>query len=1353
MSSPSQQVQIKPLRRAKEPGEFDVYRAGLEWGLVDPIIINDRDDLKSAHRWRERVQPYHHQVTNLITYCRRLPVTLLADDVGLGKTISAGLVASELISRRRLSNILIVAPKLLGPQWKEELETKFDIPAEVAVGRDLLDAQPTGDIGAVITTYHSARQYIERLPRDRFQMLILDEAHKLRNLYGVPEPPQVAQRFRKVLADRAFKFVLMLTATPIQNRLWDLYSLVDLLTVARGHQNPFGSEGMFARKFIADNRAQARELKSEAREEFRAIVYGYMSRVRRGDAKLHFPSRKVFRQGVAPTPEELQLIRLIAKPIQKLNRLAQISILQALTSSPDACAAQLENMGRKGTFPADVAVQFRAVVKSMKMSAKLQGLAALVDKLKRENPQNWRMVVFTQRRETQTTIQSYLESLGVAVGIINGDTTGKNQATIGAFKASPPEIHVIVSTEAGSEGVNLQAANVLVNYDLPWNPMIVEQRVGRVQRLGSEHAHVLVYSVTLAGTFEDYIVGRLMQKLQMASHAIGDIESLLQASGMGDGEDGGAESFEDHILRLVLDSLAGKDVEAAARAAEESIDRGSEVLAEEEKNIDEMLGAMDGAAYKGPRSPDLPAQERSMTARAFVLSSLKALGANLIEKSPDVFSCELDGAHEIISLAEDGEADKRVTRYTPGTPSFDRLTARLTQSGVHDVKDADSTPEEVAKTVAARWVSSFGGTLRAARLAKVTRRYSGKALLQVRATVAHDSYERLIPIDCSGDEHQVVNGSTLLDPIPPVIDRPAQIGLSVETAARRAMLDPGIAEFCRFYSERGSEEVHAAGNDPRLAKKLEDDFTPRIQTTLAGLRGTVDRILEGRVTYMIDNEGEYVSTLRVIPSAARIIEAPALKICAKSGKSAPLDALAECAVSQKRVLRHLLFKSAASERYALPEHIVSCAVSGQRVLETEVERSDVTGNLVRRSLLKTSTLSGRKAESDRVGQCAFTGATGLLSELATSEVSGKLYRLDQKTESEISGKPGHQSEFIKCAVTGRILHSSEAERCAFSGKVVAPDVLVECSLSQKRAVPDEMERSDVSGMQVLRRLLKTSSLSGRKAEPEHVGQCAFTRAVALLSELAMSDVSGKPYRADQEVRSGVSQKKGHVSEFNSCPLSGRVLLASEAEYCAVSRQGVFPGVLEECSVSHARVLPELLEASAVSGRKALKEHLVSSSVSGSRCLQEEAIVSIYGNACTLAEATPCAWSGRVSHPEDIRTCALTGLAVHVSSTTRETSPQLAPLAEMLSATRRAADEQGLWANIVQLASTICDGRCTVESAQQSPDGQKLAVCVEQKKLLGLRTRYLGVVYSIAERAIVGHIAVGRRSNNTWSGTA
>jgi hypothetical protein len=96
MTSSAHQIQGKILRRETVPDEYRVYRAGLEWDLTDPIVIESRQDFKSEPRWRDQMEPYHHQVTNLITFCRRLPVTLLADDVGLGKTISAGLVASEL---------------------------------------------------------------------------------------------------------------------------------------------------------------------------------------------------------------------------------------------------------------------------------------------------------------------------------------------------------------------------------------------------------------------------------------------------------------------------------------------------------------------------------------------------------------------------------------------------------------------------------------------------------------------------------------------------------------------------------------------------------------------------------------------------------------------------------------------------------------------------------------------------------------------------------------------------------------------------------------------------------------------------------------------------------------------------------------------------------------------------------------------------------------------------------------------------------------------------------------------------------------------------------------------------------
>jgi SNF2 family DNA or RNA helicase len=474
MASSAHQIQGKILRRETVPDEYRIYRAGLEWDLTDPIVIKSRQDFKSEPRWRDQMEPYHHQVTNLITFCRRLPVTLLADDVGLGKTISAGLVASELICRSRVSKILIVCPKLLGPQWQEELQTKFSIPGQIATGRKLIAADPEG-VGAIITTYHSARLYLDKIPEDRFEMLVLDEAHKLRNLYGVDPPPQVAVRFRDALEKRRFRYVLMLTATPIQNRLWDLYSLVDLLTVARGHENPFGSEGMFARKFIADNRTQARQLKTDAREEFRSIVYGYMSRVRRGDAKLYFPDRVIQLHRVEPTAEELELIQVIAKPIQKLNLLAQISILQALTSSPHALMAQLNTMARNGTVPVELAAAVRAIVTPMRTSAKLQGLGTLVEKLRQEKPNRWRMVVFTGRLETQTTIQEFLESKGIKIGIINGASGRRNQDTIARFRKNPPEIHVIVSTEAGSEGINLQVANVLANYDLPWNPKRLER--------------------------------------------------------------------------------------------------------------------------------------------------------------------------------------------------------------------------------------------------------------------------------------------------------------------------------------------------------------------------------------------------------------------------------------------------------------------------------------------------------------------------------------------------------------------------------------------------------------------------------------------------------------------------------------------------------------------------------------------------------------------------------------------------------------------------------------------------------------------------------------------------------------
>jgi superfamily II DNA or RNA helicase len=764
-------LQTRLLHKAATPLEYNIYKAGLEWDLLDPIVIEKRDDLKSESHWRDRVKPYHHQVSNLITFCRRLPVTLLADDVGLGKTISAGLIVSELISRSRLSKFLVVCPKLLGPQWQEELASKFSIPSTIATGRDLIREEPE-EHGAIITTYNSARLYLDEIPRDRFEMLILDEAHKLRNLYGVESPPQVAQRFRGALEDRRFRYVLMLTATPIQNRLWDLYSLVDLLTVARGHQNPFGSEGVFARQFIADDREKARQLRLEAKDEFRSIVYGYMSRIRRGDAQLSFPDRKVQMHKVEPTASELELIGTIAKPIQKLNRLAQISILQALTSSPESLKAQLENMAQNGTVTPELAQTVSAIVKRMPLTAKLQGLGSLIERLKKENPERWRLVIFTGRRETQTTIQSFLENHGLKVGIINGSSGQRNQQTLASFRKMPPECHVIVSTEAGSEGINLQVANVLVNYDLPWNPMIVEQRIGRVQRLASDHASVAIFNIILSGTFEEFIVGRLMEKLQLASHAIGDIEALLEASGIGEGEEEGPTGFDERIRQLVIAALAGKDFEEATRQAEQSIEEAKQTLAQEEENINSLLGSMDGAAYTGPRSPKLPSAKHSIESREFTIEAFKMLGARVTQLEGGVMLVEENQGRQYICFDEQTEGERRTALYRPGTGPFLDLVHRVVSSGLHNLNDLDEQPAIQCREISSAWLQSFNASLTGIDIQTVSQCFDGQAVVRVRATVSHDSYERLVEVRCSGTEHMTPFVRTALNPVPQLIQYP-----------------------------------------------------------------------------------------------------------------------------------------------------------------------------------------------------------------------------------------------------------------------------------------------------------------------------------------------------------------------------------------------------------------------------------------------------------------------------------------------------------------------------------------------------------------------------------------------------
>jgi superfamily II DNA or RNA helicase len=1226
------EFRTKLLSRPRRADDYAIYRAGLEWDLTDPIVIEGPKDFKSTPRWRERgLTPYHHQVGNLITFCRRLPVTLLADDVGLGKTISAGLIISELLSRGRLTKTLIVCPKLLCPQWKEELEQKFGIHAEIATGRALLE-EVSDDICAVITTYDSARLYLDQLPEDRFEMLVLDEAHKLRNLYGSSKAPQVAKRFRKALEDRRFRFVLMLTATPIQNRLWDLYSLVDLLTVARGHENPFGKESAFAKKFIADDKDKARQLKLTAKDEFRNIVYGTMSRVRRSDAKLYFPDRQIQMRKVSPTAAEIALIDVIAKPIQTMNRLAQISILQALASSPDALSAQLANMAENGTVKPALAEAVKTIVDRMPPSAKLDGLGKLVERLQAQNPERWRLVVFTTRRETQTTIQHFLERQGVKVGLINGDSGQRNQDAIARFRSNPPQCHVIVSTEAGAEGVNLQVANMLVNYDLPWNPLVLEQRIGRVQRLSAEHAHVSILNIMLRGTFEEFIVGRLMEKLQTAARAVGDIEALLQGSDIGD-DDNTATTFEDKILALVLAALAGKDVEHATKLAEVSIEKAKAELAREEAAINDMLGSMDGAEYIGPRAPDLPPPTRAMDLQTFTLAALPMLGATVTPIDETLYVAEDATSRELFAFTADANRDRRTTLYAASSPAFQRLVKRVIASGLHEVEDTDPDAAAACEQAARAWAEKFGAVFSGVEVKEVRRAFSGTALLRVSATVAHDSFERIVACDCPGEKHVRSGPPADLAVLPGTITDPATLGLDAGELQAAGERDEAIAEFSRFYLERREEELRAACDDERKRRKLEEDFTPRLDMLLVGLQGRVAREVKLVATYTLDgngsDRGSYTSEIVVRLQDKSILSGPATDLCGQTGRTVPVDCLGQCDATGARAMRHLLHRSAKSGRLALPDFVQACAVSGKRLLVDEFTPSDVSGKLVDPELLQASAISGRRAEPEHIGACEFTGAIVLKEELATSELSGKLFRNDQLVRCAVSWRAGHRDEFIPCEETRDLISPAWLERCEITGRRVRKDMLEVCPETKARALP---------------------------------------------------------------------------SEFDRC---------------------------------------------AVTDRRVLKRLLVNSSVSQTPLMKRAAVRSLHGAFCLPAETATCFWSGRVVHPDDIRTCTLTGLQIHAEFT-RPGDNRLRPLVELLDGVRRTADEEKAWADVTSRVSSVLKGKpCRIEAAALSPTRRHLATCAEVKTMWGLRKRQAAVVYNLSEGAVIGRIAEGRRGERVW----
>lgn len=877
-----QLAKLNFLRPSESFEAYDLYMAATQWSLADPIMLHGPEDIKAGHRWENNFKPFAHQVRNLFRIINHLPITLLADDVGLGKTISAGMVISEIYERMRSSRFLVLCPSLLGPQWAEEMKQKFGLDCEFARGKALDPLLLDKKVPIVATTYHSIRPRLNKIKPGMFTMLIADEAHKLRNLHGSPKPPKLAVQLRDALDKRLFKYVLMLTATPIQNRAWDLYSLIDLMTVAKGHVNVLGSPNSFAAQYLYDKKGLY--IRKERQRDLQNTLQQYIFRTRRLDAQLIFPDRHIAFRRLQENDVESALFNLLRPIWEDFGNLEQISLGQALMSSPEALATQLKNKAAQKPSFQKLADAAQDIAQSSGPSCKLIGLKVLIQTLREENPKHWRLIVFTMRKATQQAISRMLDEQGIAHGLILGGKPKENQRTVEQFKQSPPGVHVIVSTDAGAEGVNLQSGNVLVNYDLPWNPMILEQRIGRIQRLGSNHATVNIINLIVADSVEEKVVARLMTKLQTIAQTVGDVEAILQSIGQ-DKE----ESFVEMVSEMVRSAMAQKDVQAAVEMNNQSFERAQKEIRENEKQIDHVLGT-DNWEHDEIPAPKLSRIRPSMPADVFVTKALTAENATLEPREDDTIDVYRAGKMneritfkvEAQEASSNGWGTRLPTLYQPGEPAFDQLVDRWSNRPTHRLLDMTSSATNAAEQIANQWCQSVpDATFDSISINKTQALTTGRMTFRIRAVNGVDRYEKII--------HVPFGDGTPRQPAPTPNPEasicsdhivPEKIGINTQTVINAAARkDKDIGKFCDHYQWRYKSELKKTNGQQQLEKKISADFTPTLWADILGLEGTRYDDVTCDVGFMLDGEHPYQVSLRMIPATGQILKEPKRQTC------------------------------------------------------------------------------------------------------------------------------------------------------------------------------------------------------------------------------------------------------------------------------------------------------------------------------------------------------------------------------------------------------------------------------------------------------------------------------------------
>lgn len=424
---------------------------------------------------------------------------LLSDEVGLGKTIEALMVLLEYQMRGMAKRVLVLAPPALVPQWVGELAGKAGLTARTTEREG--DEVWRGD-GVVVASLAAARMQRTApvVQAEPWDLVIVDEAHRVKRR---------GSSSWKLVDGLRSRFLLLLTATPIETELEELYQLVTLLKPGQ-----FATPAAFRRRFVDP----ASPTSPKNREALRELLGEVMVRNTRASSGLKLPPRYVSTVVVEPAAQERALYEAVMVALRtteepRARRTAGLLLLEA-GSSPAAVRGTLDKVAKDAVFA--------GVGAAAKIEETRKG-RALIDLVRAGGVAQ--VLVFTRYRATARWLVELLARERVSHAAVHGELSGADkQVALGAFRAG--EVQVLVSTDVGSEGHNLQHCHRLVNFDLPWNPMVIEQRIGRLHRFGQKE-EVEVFNLCARGSMEERILGVLHDRVRLFELVVGEMDMVI----------------------------------------------------------------------------------------------------------------------------------------------------------------------------------------------------------------------------------------------------------------------------------------------------------------------------------------------------------------------------------------------------------------------------------------------------------------------------------------------------------------------------------------------------------------------------------------------------------------------------------------------------------------------------------------------------------------------------------------------------------------------------------------------------------------------------------------------------------